>query len=189
MSRCTAWTHSSAWPTDRPVYCLYSLVILVHWSPGVLLELTRQLGRLIARCTACIHSSAWSTDRPVYCLYSLVSLVDWSPGVLLVFTRQLGLLIARCTACIHSSAWSTDPPVYRLNSSARPTDRRWCPGVLFGLTRQPGRLIAGDHDFSEMKQMRSEDGNLCTAAFSGIVLLFETVTQGIAVLFWLMPVC
>ena len=46
------------------------------------------------------------------------------------------------------------------------------------------RLIVGDRDLSEVKQTRSEDDHLCTGAlFSGIVLLCETVTSSIAVLF------
>jgi len=54
MSRCTAWTHSSARPTDRrwcPVYCLNSLVSTAYWSS------------VMSRCTAWTHPSVRSTDR------------------------------------------------------------------------------------------------------------------------------
>ena len=87
------------------------------------------------------------------------------------WTHDWSPVMSRCTACLtrqHGRPIAADVPVRCLNP----------------------RLIAGDHDLSEVKQMRSEDGYLCTVSlFSGIVSLCETVTSAVAVLLWFMPLC
>jgi len=162
MSRCTAWTDD--------------------WLP------------VMSRCTA------WTDDWSPVMSRCTAWTDDWSP------------VMSRCTA------WTDDwlPVMSRCNdwthdwSDCRwcpgallelTTDRRWCPGAMIELTTDliagdvpvhclSPRLMAGDHDLSEVKQIRSDDGHLCTGAlFSGIMLLCETVTSALAVLLWLMPLC
>lgn len=111
------------------------------------------------RCTVCLtrqHGRLIAGDVPVYCLNPRLIAVN-TPVYCLNPRLNAGDALVHC---LNPRLVVGDAPVHCLNP----------------------RLIAGDHDLSEVKQMRSEDGNLCAVSFSGIMLLCETVTSAVAVL-------